>query len=149
MVEEHEFLHRAGVHLAVFGKLHGGLGEAVWLLRGIQAEGIRLGLHAAGQGVGYRRQHEHEDGEQRREQRQPGHVADAAQVPAPAPTAFRPGKAPAHEGEAEHDDDAEKDAARVHVVEHVMAHLVPEHGLDFRRAPALEQIVVETDPRGA
>ena len=80
MVEEQEFLDRAGMHLAVFGQLHCRLGKTVRLACGIQAERVGLGFHVAGDGVGHRRHGEHEDGEHCREQRQPGHVADTVNV---------------------------------------------------------------------
>ena len=148
MVEEQEFLDRAGMHLAVFGQLHGRLGKTVGLACGIQAERVGLGFHAVGDGVGHRRHEEHEDGEQCREQWQPGHVADTAQSPAFAPAAFGPPEAPAHEREGEHDDEAEEHDALVDVVQHVVAHLVAEHGLDLIGRTALEQVVVEADAGG-
>ena len=80
VVEEQEFLDRAGMHLAVFGQLHGRLGKTVGLACGIQAERVGLGFHAAGDGVGHRRHEEHENGEQCCKQLQPGHVADTVNV---------------------------------------------------------------------
>jgi len=48
MVEEQKFFDQAGMHLAVFGQLHGRLGRTVGLACSIQAERVGLGFYAAG-----------------------------------------------------------------------------------------------------
>jgi hypothetical protein len=65
MIVEERLLERRRVELAIFAEEEERLRRAVRLARDAHAEAVRLGLLEAGEGVGHRRQHEHEATEER------------------------------------------------------------------------------------
>src|SRR4051794_18593695 len=142
MIEENEFLERTRVKFAVFAKFQGDLCHAVWLTRGVDAEGVGLPFRYSNGGVdhwGKKKEHGRED---QRKERQPGGISDSANAPTLPPFVDRALEEEAEGGESDQKEDAEIQHEFEAVIENVMPHLVRHHFADFRQGALFQKIIV-------
>src|SRR5689334_7226842 len=81
VIEEHEFLERRWMHLAVFRKEQRSFREAVRLARRVEAEHVGLLLVKTHDGVADRRRQQRYESDDSECERQAGRIADAAYAP--------------------------------------------------------------------
>ena len=145
MIVEQGLLEPARIEFSVFPKLQRDLREPFRLLARVQSVHVGLGLLRPGDGVGHGRQDEEVAGDEDCEDRHARDVAHPAHPPGGAISPHERVEREAKKPECEDDQDAEEDDALVGVVQDVVPHLVPHHGLDLRQRAALEQVVVQSD----
>ena len=129
--QEDKLLEFAGAHLAVLAEVNGGLGEAVGLAAGVEAEHVRFFFLDAGLRVQDRREHEEQDAGLQHDQGQDGRIADVVNLPAVAPAPQRPLQSEEQVDERQHIDDGDEQNVFGDVVEDVVTHFVAHDGLNF------------------
>ncbi len=83
------------------------------------------------------------------QQRQRRRIGAVAQAEPAAPPGERDVECPGDDGESDAVEQREVDGELERVIEHVMAHLVPEHRADLGQGRLVQEVVVEADARDA